>query len=118
MLSSRKRSNGEEPCSCLEYALSVRLTPSGLRGRFAILCRLAYIRSRSRVAVELSELARINTTRIEPGDRLLVELPVVASWPDMGKVTVTIAETRFTFSEDNPEIKDVLKKAKEKAERG
>jgi hypothetical protein len=63
-------------------------------------------------------LAKKNTTRIEPGDRLLVELPVVASWPDMGKVTVTIAGTRFTFAEDNPEIRDVLKAAKEKAARG
>jgi len=36
----------------------------------------------------------------------------------MGKITVTIAGTRFTFAEDNPEIRDVLKKAKEKAERG
>ena len=33
----------------------------------------------------------------------------------MGRVTVTIAGTRFTFAEDNPEIRDVLK---ERAEHG
>ena len=63
-------------------------------------------------------MAKKNTTRIEPGDKLVLELPVVAAWPDMGKVTVTIAGTRFTFAEDNPQIRDVLKAAKEKAARG
>jgi hypothetical protein len=68
--------------------------------------------------MECRELARKTTSRIEAGDKLVMELPVVAAWPDMGKVTVTIAGTRFTFAEDNPEIRDVLKKAKERAERG
>jgi len=63
-------------------------------------------------------VAKKTAGNVEPGDRLVVELPVVATWPDMGKITVTIAGTRFTFAEDNPEIRDVLKKAKEKAERG
>jgi hypothetical protein len=54
---------------------------------------------------------------IEPGDRLLMELPVAATWPD-GKVTVSIAGTRFTFAEDNPEIREVLKKATDKVRRG
>jgi hypothetical protein len=68
--------------------------------------------------LELSYVAKKITTRIEPGDKLVMELPVVALWPDMGKVTVTIAGTRFTFAEDNPEIPDVLKATKEKAARG
>jgi hypothetical protein len=55
--------------------------------------------------------------RIERGDRLVMELPVAATWPD-GKVTVTIAGTRFTFTEDNPEIREVLKAAMEKARAG
>jgi hypothetical protein len=55
--------------------------------------------------------------RIEPGDRLLMELPEAATWPD-GKVTVSINGTRFTFTEDNPQIREVLKKATEKARRG
>jgi hypothetical protein len=59
-------------------------------------------------------VAKKTAGNVEPGDRLVVELPVVATWPDMGK----IAGTRFTFAEDNPEIRDVLKKAKEKAARG
>ena len=46
-----------------------------------------------------------------------MELPVAATWPD-GKVTVTINGTRFTFTEDNPQIRDVLKKATDKARRG
>jgi hypothetical protein len=54
---------------------------------------------------------------IEPGDRLLMELPVAATWPD-GKVTVSINGTRFTFTEDNPQIREVLKKATDKATRG
>lgn len=62
-------------------------------------------------------MAKKNTGRIEPGDRLIVELPVVATWPD-GRVTVMIAGTRFTFAEYNPEIREVLKRAKERAERG
>lgn len=33
---------------------------------------------------------------IEPGDKLVMELPVAATWPD-GKVTVSINGTRFTF---------------------
>jgi hypothetical protein len=44
-----------------------------------------------------------------------MELPVAATWPADGKVTVTIAGTRFTFAEDNPEIREVLKAAKERA---
>jgi hypothetical protein len=68
--------------------------------------------------LEFGELAKKTAGRVEPGDRLVVELPVVATWPDMGKVTVTIAGTRFTFAENNPEIREVLKKAKEKAGRG
>jgi hypothetical protein len=63
-------------------------------------------------------VAKKTAGRIEPGDRLVVELPVVAAWPDMGKVTVTIAGTRFTIAADNPEIREVLKAAKEKAARG
>jgi hypothetical protein len=47
-----------------------------------------------------------------------MELPVAATWPDMGKVTVTIAGTRFTFAEDNPEIREILKSAKDRAKRG
>ena len=54
---------------------------------------------------------------IEPGDRLVMELPVAATWPD-GKVTVSINGTRFTFTEDNPQIREVLKKATDKARRG
>ena len=54
---------------------------------------------------------------IEPGDRLLMELPVAATWPD-GKVTVSINGTCFTFTEDNPQIREVLKAATEKAQRG
>jgi hypothetical protein len=54
---------------------------------------------------------------IEPGDRLVMELPVAATWPD-GKVTVSINGTRFTFTEDNPQIWEVLKKATDKARRG
>ena len=57
-------------------------------------------------------------TPIEPGDRLVVELPVVATWPDMGKITVTSAGTRFTCPDDNPKIRDVLTRAQERAERG
>jgi hypothetical protein len=56
-------------------------------------------------------------TGIEAGDRLLMELPVAATWPD-GKVTVTINGVRFTFTENNPEIREVLKAVKEKARRG
>jgi hypothetical protein len=63
-------------------------------------------------------VARKASTGIQPGDTLLMELPVKATWPDMGKVTVTIAGTRFTFAEDNPEIREVLKAAKEKAGQG
>ena len=63
-------------------------------------------------------MVKKTASKVEPGDRLLVELPVVATWPDMGKITVTIAGTRFTFAGDNPEIRDVLKKAKERAEHG
>jgi hypothetical protein len=55
---------------------------------------------------------------IEPGDRLLIELPVVATWPADGKVTVAINGVRFTFTEDNDEIREVPKAAKEKAQRG
>lgn len=54
---------------------------------------------------------------IEPGDKLVMELPVAATWPD-GKVTVTINGTRFTITEDNPEIREVLKAATEKARKG
>jgi hypothetical protein len=46
-----------------------------------------------------------------------MELPVAATWPD-GKVTVTINGTRFTITEDNAQIREVLKAAKEKAQRG
>jgi hypothetical protein len=64
-------------------------------------------------------LAKKNTGRIEPGDRLVMELPVVATWPDDGKVTVAIGGTRFTIrAEDNPEIRELLRAAKEKARRG
>jgi len=63
-------------------------------------------------------LAKRKAGRIEAGDRLLMELPVMASWPDDRKVTVAIAGVRFTVSEDNPEIREVLKAAKEKAHRG
>ena len=63
-------------------------------------------------------MAKKNTGRIEPGDKLLMELPVAATWPEMGKVTVLIAGTRFTFAGDNSEIREVLKAAKEKAARG
>lgn len=63
-------------------------------------------------------MAKKTADKVEPGDRLVVELPVVATWPDMGKITGTIAGTWFTFSEDNPEIREVLKDAKDKAERG
>lgn len=48
--------------------------------------------------------------------RLVMELPVAATWPD-GKVTVSINGTRFTFTEDNPQIREVLKKATDKARR-
>ena len=54
---------------------------------------------------------------IEPGDRLVMELPVAATWPD-GKVTVLIAGTRFTIAEDNADIREVLKKAPDTARRG
>lgn len=54
---------------------------------------------------------------IEAGDRLVMELPVAATWPE-GKVTVLIAGTRFTITEDNDDIREVLKKATEKAQRG
>jgi hypothetical protein len=57
------------------------------------------------------------TARIERGDRLLMELLVAATWPD-SKVTVTIAGTRFTIAEDNPEIREALKAAKERAANG
>ena len=56
--------------------------------------------------------------KIERGDRLLMELPVVATWPDDGKVTVTIAGTRFTIADDNDEIRQVLKRAADKARAG
>jgi hypothetical protein len=65
-----------------------------------------------------SGVAKKNTTRIEPGDTLVLEVPVAAIWPDDGKVTVSINGTRFTFAEDNPEIRDMPKKAKERDERG
>ena len=58
-------------------------------------------------------MVKKTASKVEPGDRLLVELPVVGR-----KITVTIAGTRLTFAEDNPEIRDVLKKAKERAEHG
>ena len=54
---------------------------------------------------------------IEAGDMLVMELPVAAIWPD-GKVTVSINGTRFTITEDNPQIREVLKKATDKASRG
>jgi hypothetical protein len=62
-------------------------------------------------------VAKTKAARIEPGDRLVMELPVAATWPD-GKVTVSINGTRFTFTEDNPQIREVLKKATDKARRG
>jgi hypothetical protein len=86
-------------------------------GRFAKAAARAYIGRRYRLLrLELTELAN-KTGRIERGDRLLMELPVAATWPD-GKVTVTINGTRFTIAADNPEIREVLKAAKEKAVRG
>ena len=71
-----------------------------------------------RQLLEFGELAKKTAGRVEPGDRLVVELPVVARSTDLGKVTVTIAGTRFTFAEHNPEIREVLKNAKKKAKRG
>ncbi len=62
-------------------------------------------------------MGKKNAAGIQPGDKVLMELPVVAIWPD-DKVTVTIAGTRFTIAEDNPAIREVLKAAKEKAARG
>jgi hypothetical protein len=62
-------------------------------------------------------VARKKAGRIEAGDRLVMELPVAATWPD-GKVTVSINGTRFTFTEDNPQIREVLKRATDKARRG
>jgi hypothetical protein len=47
-------------------------------------------------------VARKKAGRIEAGDRLVMGLPVAATWPD-GKVTVSINGTRFTFTEDNPQ---------------
>jgi hypothetical protein len=55
---------------------------------------------------------------IQPGDRLLMELPVAVVWLEDGKITEAIAGTRFSIAEDNPEIRDLLKAAKEKAARG
>ena len=40
------------------------------------------------------------------------------AWPDDGEAAVTIAGTRFTFADDNAEIREVLKAAKEKVSRG
>lgn len=54
---------------------------------------------------------------IEAGDKLVMELPVAATWPD-GKVTVSINGTRFTITADNPQIREVLKKATDTARRG
>jgi hypothetical protein len=62
-------------------------------------------------------VAKKKVGRIEAGDRLVMELPVAATWPD-GKVTVSINGTRFTFTEDNPQIREVLNKATDKARRG
>lgn len=62
-------------------------------------------------------MAKTKAGRIEAGDRLVMELPVAATWPD-GKVTVSINGTRFTFTEDNPQIREVLKKATDKARSG
>ena len=63
-------------------------------------------------------MAKKTSGGIERGDTLVMELSVAATWPEDGKVTVMIAGTRITFAEDNPEIREVLKAATEKARGG
>ena len=47
-------------------------------------------------------MAKKTASKVEPGDRLLVELPVVATWPDMGKITVTIRGNAVHFRRGQP----------------
>ena len=70
--------------------------------------------------MECSELAK-KTTSIEACDRVLIEHHVSRVWDD-GRITIEVAGAPVTIKPtlpaDHESIRDVLKAAKERAERG
>ena len=66
-------------------------------------------------------MARRTTSRIEAGDRVLIEHHVSRVWDD-GRITIEVAGApvaiKATLPANHESIRDVLKAAKERAERG
>ena len=66
-------------------------------------------------------MAKKATSRIEAGDRVLIEHHVSRVWDD-GRITIEVAGAPVTIKATLPanheRIRDVLKAAKERAERG
>ena len=66
-------------------------------------------------------MAKRTTSRIEAGDRVLIEHHVSKVWDD-GWITIEVAGSpvtiKATLRADHESIRDVLKAAKERAERG
>lgn len=66
-------------------------------------------------------MPKTKTGRIQAGDRVLIEHHVSSVWED-GTITIEVAGApvtiRATLPSDHESIRDVMKAAKERAERG